>query len=95
VDFRLHFRLFHISLEYVDFFVCFFMDTHPQAVVVLFPCPPSQGFDKATMGFTLFHFILFLALQCIATEGVLNVQVSAGAEFGRAADVYVLYGRKW
>jgi hypothetical protein len=42
-------------------FLCFFMDGHPQATVVLFPCSLSQGFKEATMGITLFHlFICFL-----------------------------------
>jgi len=41
-------------------FLCFFMDGHPQATVVLFPCSLSQDFKEATMGITLFHFICFL-----------------------------------
>ena len=47
-----------VSFGYTDFFS---MDGHPQAMLVLFPCSRSQGFKEATMRFTLFHFILFLA----------------------------------
>jgi len=41
-------------------FLCFFMNGHPQATVVLCPCSLSQGFEEATMGITVFHFIWFL-----------------------------------
>jgi len=45
------------------------------------------------MGFTLFHFILFLAPRSIARGGVLHIQVSAGDEPCIAGDG-VLYGRR-
>jgi len=35
-------------------FLCFSMNGHPQATVVLFSCSLSQGFKEATMGITLF-----------------------------------------
>jgi len=94
VDLGLGLRLFHFSLGHVDFFVCFFMDGHPQATVVLFPCSLSQGFKEATMGIALFHlFHLFLALRCIARGGVLHTQVSARDVPCMARDG-VLYGRR-
>jgi len=44
-------RLFHFSFGKTDFFV--YMDGHPQATVVLFPCSLlKQGFKEATMGIT-------------------------------------------
>jgi len=92
VDLRLDLRLFHFSFGHADFFVCSFMDGHPQATVVLFPCSHSQGFKEATMGITLFHLHLFLALQCIARGGVLHIQVSAGDESRMAGDGGVLCG---
>jgi len=79
----------------VDFFVCFFMDGHPQATVVLFPCSLSQGFKEAAMGITLFHlFHLFVALRFIARGGVLHTQVSTGDESHMAGDGDILYGRR-
>jgi hypothetical protein len=75
--------------------ISFFMDGHPQATVVLFPCSLSQGFKEATMGITLFYlFHLCLALRCIARGGVLHIQVSAGDESRMAGDGGVLYGRR-
>jgi len=38
----------------------FYMDGHPQATVVLFPCALSQGFKEATIEITVFHFICIL-----------------------------------
>jgi len=86
VDFRLDYRLFHFSFWYTD--------GHPQATVVLFPCSLSQGFEEATMGFTLFHFILFLAPRSITRGGELHIQVSAGDEPCIAGDGDVSYGRR-
>jgi len=95
VDLWLDLRLFHFCLGHADFFVCFFMDGHPQATLVLFPCSFLQGFKEATMGITLFHlFHLFLALRCIARGGVLDIQVSAGDESRMAEDGDVSYGRR-
>jgi hypothetical protein len=55
VDLWFDLKLFHFSFGHADFFVCSFMDSHPQATVVLFPCSLLQGFKEATMGITLFH----------------------------------------
>jgi len=73
--------LFHFSFGHVDFF----MNGHPQATVVLFPCSLSQGFKEAAMRITLFSsFHLFLTLRCIARGGVLHIQVSArDVSYGR------------
>jgi len=50
-------RLFHFSFGHTDFF----LNGHPQATVVLFPCSLSQGFKEAAIGITLFYlFICFL-----------------------------------
>jgi len=57
VDLRLSFLL-------TDFFV--YMDGHPQATVVLFPCSlVMQGFKEATMGITV---CLLLCLFSCSTE---------------------------
>jgi hypothetical protein len=70
VGFMVGFKVVSLCF-WIDGFHCF-MDGHPQATVVLFPCSLSQGFKEATMGITLFYlFILFLALRCIARGGVL------------------------
>jgi len=54
-----------------DFFV--YMDGHPQATVVLFPCSlATQGFKEATMGITCVFICLlfvFLAPQSVAKGG--------------------------
>jgi len=79
----------------LDRWISLFMDGHPQATVVLFPCSLSQGFKKATMGITLFYlFHLFLALRWVARGWVLHIQVSAGDESRRAGDRGVVYGRR-
>jgi len=54
-------RLFHFSFGNTDFFV--YMDGHPQATVVLFPCSLStQGFKEAPMGITSCASTLFACL---------------------------------
>jgi len=79
----------------VDRRISLFMDGHPQATVVLFPCSLSQGFKEATMGITLLYLLhLFLVLWSIARGGVLHIQVSAGDESRKAGDGGVLYGRR-
>jgi len=48
------------------------MDGDPQAMAVHFPCSLAQGFNEAVMRITMFHsfhFVLFLALQCITRGG--------------------------
>jgi hypothetical protein len=53
-------------------FLCFLIDGHLQGTAVLFPCSLSQGVKEAVRRITLFHlfhFVLFLALQCITREG--------------------------
>jgi hypothetical protein len=54
-----------------DFFV--YMDGHPQATVVLFPCSlATQGFKEATMGITCLFICLlfvFLAPRSVARGG--------------------------
>ena len=69
VNLRLDLRL---SFSWnMDFFV--YMDGHPQAMVVLFPCSlATQGFKEATMGITvcLFVFLLHGAQQ---EGGVLHI----------------------
>ena len=60
----------------MDFFV--YMDGHPQALVVLFPCSlATQGFMEATMGITccLFVCLSLLAPQSVATEGSVTCMV--------------------
>ena len=75
--------------------ISLFIDGHPEATVVLFPCSLSQGFNKATMGITLCYlFHLFVALRCIARGGVLHIQLSAGDESGIGRDGGVLCGQR-
>jgi hypothetical protein len=59
-------------LSFMDFFV--YMDGHPQATVVLFPCSLiTQGVKEATMGITvcllLCLVVCFLAPQSVARGG--------------------------
>jgi len=63
--------------ENTDFFV--YMDGHPQATVVLFPCSLAmQGFKEAIMAII---WCLFFMLHGAEQEGgVLHIQVSAGDE---------------
>jgi len=49
-------------------FLCFSMDGHPQAMVVLFPCSISQGFKEATMGITLFHFFHLFSCSTVYSK---------------------------
>jgi len=84
------------------------MDGHPQAMAVLFPCSLPQGFKEAVMRITLFHsfhFVLFLALQCITRGGSIAytglrqrrrclVQPEAGMS-GTVGDGDVLYSQRW
>jgi len=59
---------FRLSYLFTDFFV--YMDGHPQAVVVLFPCSlVTQGFKEATMGITICLVVCFLAPQSVARGG--------------------------
>jgi len=86
--------MFYFYYGHEDFFVCFFMDGHPQAMVVLFPCSHSQGFKKATMAITLLNLLhLFLVPRWMARGGVMHIQVSARDESGLTGDRSVLYGR--
>ena len=71
-----------MSFGKTDFFV--YMDGHPQATVVLFPCSLAmQGFKKATMEFSvclllcLFAslFVCFLALRSVARGGSIAYMV--------------------
>jgi len=52
-------------------FLWHYMDGHPQASVVLFPCSLSQGFKEATMGITfLYHlFLSIFLLHSVKQEG--------------------------
>jgi hypothetical protein len=68
------FKVKVVSLVFwnTDFFV--YMDGHPQATVVLFPCSLlKQGFKEATMGITScassLFVCLFLAPQSVARGG--------------------------
>jgi hypothetical protein len=71
------FKVKVVSLVFwnTDFFV--YMDGHPQATVVLFPCSLlKQGFKEATMGitscascFVCLFVCLFLAPQSVARGG--------------------------
>jgi hypothetical protein len=61
-----------VVLLFTDFFV--YMDGHPQATVVLFPCSlATQGFKEATMGITVCLlvclFVCFLAPWSVARGG--------------------------
>jgi len=68
VNLRFDLRLFHFSFGKTDFFV--YMDGHPQATVVLFPCSLlKQGFKEATMEITscassLFVYLFIVCLSC-------------------------------
>ena len=77
VGFKVGFK--NVSLFFwVRGFLSIFIDHHPPAMAVLFPCSLSQGFKEAAMGIKLCHFFhFFLTLRCIATWGVLHIQVSA------------------
>jgi len=75
VNLRFDLRLFQFSCGNTDFFV--YMDGHPQATVVLFPCSLlKQGFKEATMGITScassLFVCLFLAPRSVARGGVLH-----------------------
>jgi len=69
VDLSFDLRLFHFSYGKTDFFV--YMDGHPQATVVLFPCPLLKpGFKEATMGITscassLFDCLFVCSFVCL------------------------------
>jgi len=57
-----------LSFLFTDFSV--YMDGHPQATVVLFPCSlVTQGFKEATMGITVCLLLCFLAPQSVARGG--------------------------
>lgn len=73
LDFTLVWRLFHGSCRYMDLFVYFFMNGHLQAMVVLFPCPPSKGVQEATMECSVYYSILFLTPRSQASEKVLHL----------------------
>jgi hypothetical protein len=72
VGYKVGYKVVYFCFEYTDFF---FMDGHPQATVVLFPC--TQGFNEATMGITSSAstlvssplFSLFLAPWNVARGG--------------------------
>ena len=79
-DLRFDLRLFHFSFGNTDFFV--YMDGHPQATVVLFPCSLlKQGFKKATMRITScassLFVCLFLTPWSLARGAVLHKLISA------------------
>jgi hypothetical protein len=55
------FKVVSLVFWNMDFFV--YMDGHPQATVVLFPCSLiKQGFKEATMGITSCALCLFVCL---------------------------------
>jgi hypothetical protein len=67
VNLRFDLRLFHLSFGKTDFFV--YMDGHPQATVVLFPCSLlKQGFKEATMEITSWASSLFIVCLSCSTE---------------------------
>jgi len=52
----------------MNFFV--YMDGHPPAMVVLFPCSLiTQGFKEATMRITICLFVCFLTPRSVARGG--------------------------
>jgi len=60
-------------------FLCLYIDGHPQAIVVLFPCSLAmQGFKKAIMG--IICCLFFLLHGAYQEGGVLHIQVAAGDE---------------
>ena len=71
ISLRFVLRLFHFSFGNTDFFV--YMDGHPQAMVVLFPCSLlTQGFKEATIWnhkLCIIFVCLFLASRSVARGG--------------------------
>jgi len=60
-----------------------YMDGHPQATVVLFPCSlVTQGFMEATMGITV---CLLLCLFSCSTDSVSNGSIFGTGRFYRSA----------
>jgi hypothetical protein len=56
-----------LSFLFTDFFV--YMDGHPQATVVLFPCSlVTQGFKEATMGITVCLLLCLVVCFSCSTE---------------------------
>jgi len=88
VNLRLDCRLFHLSVGHLDFF----MDGHPQATVVLFPCSLLHGFKEAAMAISLFHHFICFLLYGVEQEGEYSIHRSPPEMSHMAGDRDVSYG---